>query len=284
MFTVTLPDNQQYHCLCNITGIPQGTSLIVTNNTNGQIRLKQSNTKPGNKSLEGYPVWPNQTVLVHGNDFMPVWCKGGTDGYVIVQELTSTVVPFTGIEFAQDIVTSGIEGFRRLQVDVGETGFFEAREFRFLRKIRNGFTYKFTSTVDFILYEQVFSISSGAYEFHAWREDNVTEQTPFNTDLTPYIINKNASEEYRDYGGDRYQSQVSIYTGGTISIGNTEQYTDYAELRTSGSTAQRASVSQGGNTQRYLPAGTYYLQFTQLETPLRGVYQIGWEERPPGVK
>ena len=283
MFTVSLPDNQSYHCLCELTGLPQGTSLIVTNNTGGIIRIEQGDNPPTTKR-SGYPIWPGQTSLVHGNDVMKVWCKGGTDGYVIVQELTSTVVPFVGVDFAQDIVTSGKEGFRRLQVDQGQTGFFEAREFRFLRKIRGAITLKFVSAVDFILYEQVFGISSGAYEFHAWRPNNVEETVTFTTDLTPYVINKNDSNEYRDYGGDRYQSQVTILSGGTIEITNAEDYMDYAEMRTSGSTAQRSSVSQSGNTQRYLPAGTYYLQFSSLESPIRGVYQIGWEERPPGVK
>jgi len=110
---------------------------------------------------------------------MPVWAKGGKDGYITVQPLTSTVMPLTGIEFPQDIVTSGIEGFRRLQVDMGQTGFFEARNFRFLRKLRQAVTYKFVSAVDFILFEQVFSVSTGAYEFHAWREDNVEETVSF---------------------------------------------------------------------------------------------------------
>lgn len=283
MINVILPSAQDYYNLYDLTGYEPGTSLIVTNSSNSQVRISQSETKPSVK-LIGFPVWPQQTSLVHGNDTMPVWIKGGTDGYIIVQELTSTVVPFVGIDFAQDIVTSGVEGFRRLQVDQGQTGFFEAREFRFLRKLRGDITFKFTSPVDFILYEQVFGVSTGAYDFHAWRLDNVEETVAFTGDETQFVVNKNGSAEYRDYNGDRYQSQVTIQSGGTVEITDTEQYTDYVEMRTSGATAQRVSVSQSGNTQRYLPAGTYYLRFIALNEPLRGTYQIGWEERPPGVK
>jgi len=127
-------------------------------------------------------------------------------------------------------------------------------------------------------------VSTGSYKFHAWREDNVEETVSFGTDLSQYIVNKNGSNEYRDYDGNRYQTQVSILSGGTLAINNLEDYTDYAEMRTSGATAQRTSVSQSGNTQRYLPAGTYYLQFSIVDGPIRGVYQIGWEERPLGTK
>jgi hypothetical protein len=283
MFKVTLPSNDDFYCLCNLTGLPLGQSLIITNNTNSQIRVNRVSVKPEDPLL-GFPVWPGQTILVHGNEEQPVWTRGNTNGYILVQTLTETMMPLTGVEFPQDIVTSGIEGFRRLQVDTGQTGFFEGREFRFLRKIRSGITFKFVSAVDFVLYEQVFGISSGAYEFHAWRVDNVEETASFGTDLSQHIINKNASGEYRDYNGDRYQTQVSISSGGTLAINDVELYTDYAEMRTAGSTAQRASVNQGGNTQRYLPAGTYYLSFTVLDALVRGTYQIGWEERPSGVK
>lgn len=281
--TIKLPNSADYHDLYQLSGFTMGESLIVVNNTGGQIRLHQSTEAPTER-LIGYPIWPNNTALAHGNDDLPVWCKGGTDGYVIVQKVTSTVLPFTGVEFAQDIVTSGKQGFRRLQVDQGQTGFFEGRNFRLIRKIRNEFVLKFESPVDFILYEQVFGVTSGNYEFHAWRTNNVEETAAFTDDLTQYVVNQNGSAEFRDYNGGRYQSQVTLTTGGAIAVADVEQYTDYAEMKTSNSTAQRSSVSQSGNTQRYLPAGTYYLEFTFIDTPVRGVYQIGWEERPAGVK
>lgn len=281
MSTLKLPNAYEFHDLYTLSGYPRGSSLVVTNNTSSQIRLLHEETFPEVK-IGGFPVWPTFTCLVHGNDERELWIKGGVDGYIVVQELTSTVVPFTGIELPHDIMTSKKEGFRRVQVDVAQTGFFEGREFRLARKINAAITYKFVSTVDFILYEQYFSVTTGAYEFDAWRESNVNESTPFTNNITPYVINKNLSGEYRDYSGDRYQSNVSIYTGGSITTIDADAYVDYIEMRTSGSTAQRSSINSSDNTQRYLPAGTYYLRFTTLDTPIKGMYQIGWEERPIG--
>lgn len=283
MFTFKLPSTQGYFDLTELANLPKNQSFIVTNNSGTQLRIVQSETEPTGK-LEGFPIWPNDTALVHGNDSFPVWAKGGTDGYVTIQPLTSTVIPLTAVELPQDIVTSGIEGFRRLQVDQGQTGFFEGRNFRFLRKVRSSVTYKFVSDVDFILYEQNLSCSQGAYEFHAWREDTITEDTAFTTDLTQYIAKQNISNEYRDYSGGRYQSQVQIFSGGSITISDLEAYVDYVESRSANATAQRATVGQVSNTQRYLAAGTYYLQIDVLDDPVRGIYQIGWEERPPGTK
>ena len=286
MFRVTVPTTDDFYCLCDLTGIDQGKSVIVTNNTNSILRINRSLDKPTDPLLS-FPVWPAQTIVVHGNDIQPIWARGSAQGHILVQMLTETVMPLTCVEFPQDIVTSGVEKFRRLQVDQGQTGFFEGRNFRFMRKIRGDVIFKFTSTVDFVLYEQEFNVSSGNYEFHAWNADNVTETSSFNTDLSNRILNQNSSSEYRDYDGDRYQTQVTIGTGGSINVIDEDAYNDYADMVTSGFTAFRTGVTELANTQRYLSAGTYYLQFTDLSTGstgVRGIYQIGWEERPEGVK
>lgn len=287
MFNVNLPNTEDYHDLYALTGITEGTSLIVTNSTSKPLLIVQTDLEQPENENEGFQLMPKQTALVHGNDMMKCMCKGPTVGYITVQMLTSTVMPLIGVEFAQDIVTSGEEGFRRLQVDQGQTGFFEAREFRMIKKIEftgtgQTRTFKFTSNVDFILFEQQISVSSGSFEFYAWRDDNINELTPFTTPVN--FINKNISSEYRDYNGGRYQSQVIIEKGGTIDVIDEDLFADYADMRTSNATSQRITVGGPQNTQRYLAAGTYYLQFVSLNNEVKGVYQIGWEERPPGVK
>lgn len=55
-------------------------------------------------------------------------------------------------------------------------------------------------------------------------------------------------------------------------------------MTTAGATAQKVSIDGTEGTQVFLPAGTYYLEFTALFAPVRGLYQIGWEERPSGLK
>lgn len=284
--TIILPSND-FVDLNVATGIPVGTSIIVTNNTGSQLRLFQLNdTEPSR--LDGFPVWPGQTCLVHGNDILPVLAKGGTDGRIVVQPLTSTVLPLTAVELPQDIVTSGVEGFRRLQVDIGQTGFFEAREFRLVRKIDlptvgDSIIFKFTSPIDFILFEQDFAVSSGGYEFYAWRDIDLTEDTPFNTEV-PFFNKNNSDNEYRDYDGGRYEPQVNITTGGSISVIDSDQYADYNLMKASNATSQRITVSSASNRQRYLRAGSYYLEFIALSNDTLGTYNIGWEERPSGTK
>lgn len=170
------------------------------------------------------------------------------------------------------------EGFGRLRVDVGETGLFEAREFRVVRKLvltGTALVWRFTSAVDFILHEQTFGASEGDLEFHAWRAADVTPSGTFATPVR--IIGKNGSSEYREFNGARYVSQVSIMSGGSITPIDAEEYVDYDRAKTASSTAQRSSVGGTPNSVRYLPAGTYYLQITGTG---EGRLALAWEERP----
>lgn len=287
MITIKLPDGDNYHSLNDLTGYPPGVSLIVRNASNNQMRITQTTDKPAPSSLEGFPVWPTDTVLVHGNDAITTWCRGTQNGYIVVQELTSTITPFTGIEFPQDIVTSGVEGFRRLQVDQGQTGFFEAREFRAIRKIRlatgESQVYKFISTVEAIVRELRFAVTDGNYEVHIWDGSNVTETVVSSTPVT--IFNKNDSQnEYRDYNGARYQSQVSVFTGGAITVTDPTLYRDYVELKTANATANESTIDSSAGQQRYIPATTYFVEIYAISGPVRGLLSMMWEERPIGVK
>lgn len=182
-----------------------------------------------------------------------------------------------------DLLTSDKPGFRRVQVDVGQTGFFEGRDFRLIRKLNFNTTiiYKFSSPVDFILFEQGFSCSVGDFEFFAWRSGDVTETAPFNTELP--IFGKNISSEYRSFNGGPYQAQATVSTGGTLSIPDRSRYVDYARLATSNATAQRVTVGGPANSQRYLAAGDYYLEFVPAAAS-EGAFQIAWEERPGEVQ
>jgi hypothetical protein len=179
----------------------------VTNNTSGQVRIHQANTAPtSEENLLGFPVWPGQSVTVQGNaeNNFHTYIKGSTSGYIIVQQLSSTVLPVMNAELAHDILTSGKQGFRRLQIEEGQTGFFEGRGFRSLVKIRLSsggiVSYKFSCTEAFILEQLRFAISSGNYEVHIWSSDNV-EETVISSTPVP-IFNKNLSDERRtDYAG-----------------------------------------------------------------------------------
>lgn len=171
------------------------------------------------------------------------------------------------------------EGFQRLQVDVAETGFFEGRNFRVVRKLvltGTPITYRFSSAVDFILHEQQFATSVGDLELFVWRSTMGTPGGVFGTPVL--VIGKNISAEYREYGGLRYASQVLIHSGGTFTPTDAEVYADYDRAKTSNATAQQLTVGGSSNSERYLAAGDYYLTASGTG---EGRLALGWEERPP---
>ena len=177
--------------------------------------------------------------------------------------------------FPANMATDAEDGFRRIKTDVGQTGFFEGREFRIHRKFTTPITLKFIAPVEFIISFQGFGIASGEFEFFAWRGNNVTENTAFTTELP--IFGKNTSLTRPLFGNDFYQRQCSIFSGGTITPTNPDLYADYGRLKTATATAQVTSLEGAGREERYLTIGVYYLQFTG---PAEASFRLTWEERP----
>lgn len=182
-----------------------------------------------------------------------------------------------------DMVTSDLTGFRRLRVDVGQTGFFEGREFRMVRKVSvpagTPLVFRFTSAVDFILFEQALNCSVGDIEFFAWRNTQGVAGGTF-TPLPVAPIGKNISDSRPLFEGLTYSSQVQLATGGTFTPTDAQQYVDYDRAKTAGATAQQLSVQGGNESVRYLAAGTYYLILTSLDGTSVGSFALAWEERP----
>lgn len=193
---------------------------------------------------------------------------------------------FTLPGIPSDLLTSNKAGFRRFQVDVGQTGLFEGREFRIVRKVvipaATPLVFRFTSVVDFMLAEQELNTSVGDIELLAWRDAQGVASGTFSANVPP--IGKNTSAEFRDYGAGRYVSQVTITTGGIFTPTDPESYVDYDRAKTAGATAQQVSVSGGDESVRYLAAGTYYLQLTSLDATSQGRFVLSWEERPSAVQ
>lgn len=180
------------------------------------------------------------------------------------------------------LLTSTAEGFARLRSDVGQTGLFEGREFRMVRKVSvvagTPLVFRFTSAVDFLLFEQSLNCSSGDLEFFAWRSTQGVAGGAF-TALPVAPIGKNISLTRRLYDGLPYASQVQLATGGTFTPTDPQQYVDYDRAKTAGATAQQLSVQGGNDSVRYLAAGTYYLILTSLDGTSVGRFALAWEER-----
>lgn len=175
-----------------------------------------------------------------------------------------------------DLLTSDKESFRRLRVDVGQTGFFEGREFRMVRKVSvpasTPLVFRFTSAVDFILFEQTLDCSVGDIEFFAWRSTQGVAGGTF-TPLPVAPIGKNIGAALRLYDGLPYASQVQLATGGRFTPTDAQQYFDYTRSKAALATVQQLSV-QG------LAAGTYYLILNSLSGTSVGRFALAWEERP----
>lgn len=168
-------------------------------------------------------------------------------------------------------VTGNSEATARLPVDVGQTGFFERREFRISEELNiptgTSLVYKFVSPVNFILWEQDLSSDANLLKFEAIVGG--TEGGSF----TPVTIwGKNRMTEQPVYAG-----QVTISKGGTITGG---QVAEVLRIQAAGATAQRSSVGSSVGSERGLPAGTYHLMLSAIGGDVTGTFALVWEERP----
>lgn len=170
------------------------------------------------------------------------------------------------------LMTDGDGESARLRVDNGQTGFFAGREFRsfyeFSIPAGQSVVLKFSSPVDFVLFQQNITVDAGGVKYTA--EISGTEGGTF----TPLpIIGKNRMVERPV---PYYEPLVTIGQGGTFSGGTA---VDVARVVTAGATAQQITVGMTAD-ERGLPAGDYYIRLSALGNgTATGVYSLFWEER-----
>lgn len=179
-----------------------------------------------------------------------------------------------------DILTSKKETFRRVRVDVAQTGFFEGREFRSFREfsIASGQSLwiKVSAPVAFILFEQSLTVDSGSIRFSAF--SGATGTGDYTVQLP--VIGKNRMPSRRQYDtvSGYYEPQITLSTGGAATGGN---LVEVFRVVAANSTAQQATVGGIVATERGLPAGDYYLKLENISnSTATGVYSLFWEERP----
>lgn len=188
------------------------------------------------------------------------------------------------VEFPPDLLTSTNEGYRRLRVDQGQTGFYEGREFRtffeFNIPSNNTQVFKFVSPINFMLFEQSLSVDAGSIRLEAFV--NATAVATFNTPL-PIVGKNRMSTRPTPF----YTSQIVATThaapvtlgSGITTVGATR--TGLSRIVAANATAQQQSVSGGTQSERGLPAGTYYVRLHNFGSgAATGVYSLIWEERP----
>lgn len=277
MKIVNVPD--VYTNLNTLASISVSKSFVITNHSSSLVTLIVSSTQPL-ETDRGFPLYSGQTFYVEESDTV-VWIKG-TAGKVIIQDTAEVVSPYSVSNLPRDVWTSSTEGFRRLRVDTGQTGLFEGREFRtffeFNIPANNVQVLKFVSPIDFMLFEQTITVDSGSVRFQALT--GATEISSFNTSI-PVIGKNRMAQRKQPY----YTSVITINThaapvafGSGISGGTV---VENSRIVASNATAQQQTVNAGNQSERGLPAGTYYLRLHNFGSgSATGVYSIAWEERP----
>ena len=171
----------------------------------------------------------------------------------------------------------------RMRVDVGQTGFFDRRQFRISLEMTIGATplwLRFTSPVNFILQRQDIDVDQGGIRMRAYRS---TQGAPGGSFATPVPIwSNNGMDE-----APEYIPQVTIFSGGTFTPSGGQSPTETIRVMSNpgggGPTAgSRNTASGDAFGERGLAAGSYYLNFERLSAEADGVGVFGllWEERP----
>lgn len=174
----------------------------------------------------------------------------------------------------EDVFTSKNHGHRRWQVDVGQTGLTEGREFRTFVRFNIGTGAKlymrFTSPVPFVIFDETIVISDGEIDSTASRTATSVSGswTP-----APQIGRSTAPDRPFPY----YTPQALLDYGGTYTPG--VEVGPPILIKTSGATGQQTSVHGSNSRERKLDAGTYYIYISAI-TAAKGCYYLEWEEKP----
>lgn len=159
----------------------------------------------------------------------------------------------------------------RLKVDVAQTGFWEAREFRFEYELSGDIVIKFNSPIDFILQSQSLLSHDGVATLAVYLANQGVIGGAFDQPIT--TVNNNLLSTAPAYAG-----QILLSTGGTFTPSDNDPNFAREYIKTVAATATSQRNTVGGNTvpERGLPAGEYYLVFTGVDAS----YRLLYEERP----
>ena len=174
-------------------------------------------------------------------------------------------------------------GYERLRVDVGQTGFFEGREFRAYFEFASekstslavGGTryFRFTAPVQFILQTQRLVCDTGGIRLRAFTD--ATDGGGWSTAIP--AIGKNRMDERRQ---PFYAAQCTLETGGSFT-GGTE--VDVLRARVASQSVSSQNVGASQDDERGLPISQFFLiaqPLAGVNDASQGIYSIEWEERP----
>lgn len=171
--------------------------------------------------------------------------------------------------------------YARMAVDVANTGFWEGTEFRISYEfnIPTATTqcFRFNSgSLDFLLQLQKLSVDQAAIRLRVYRSTQGVESGTWNESIPIYRQN------FTQYTKDIDPVTV-IDSGGVFTPNGGEAAVETLRVRSSGSTAQRTSISGDIADQRGIGAGVYYLCLENIaNSTATGVFDLRWEELSEG--
>lgn len=173
----------------------------------------------------------------------------------------------------QALLTDDLDGRPRMRVDVGQTGFFDGREFRTFRRLSlsSGATLvvKAVVPVNTILFGMSLDVVEGWADIET--VTGGTEGGSFPETLP--IFNRNSMTTAPSYAPQVVLTAGGTHTGGTVL--------DAISARSSGATAQAASVGVSTADERGIAPGTYYFRVANPGNgSVTGIWHARWEERP----
>ena len=178
------------------------------------------------------------------------------------------------IEPSPDLMTDGGYGdYRRLCVDVGQTGFFAGREFRtfaeFSIATESKLVIKVVAGVDTVI--QNFGAELDLAELRIELKYGGTEGGTFATSLPVFKTNTMST-------ASSYTSQVTMASGGTHTGGTV---VDLLTLYSGDNQNKAIQSSASENQPQGFSAGTYYIHLINTDGAIAsGIFRARWEERP----
>jgi len=171
----------------------------------------------------------------------------------------------------------------RVKIEPSTEGFWKGMDYRISEEIAVGATdlvFRFESTKNFILRNQVVEADAGAIRFRVYRDVQGTEGGTFDTDIPIYKVNF-------IQGVPDVATGVNITTGGTFTPAALPLGKAVETIRVKSSTQSNRQITISGDigTERGLPPGVYYIvldRFTGSGTS-EGVVAVQWEELESGV-
>ena len=180
-----------------------------------------------------------------------------------------------------DLLTSSRYKYRRIRVDLAQTGFFEGREFRTFKELNipQGQTVvmRINVPVNTILQSVALTLDAGSVKLRT-----VAGGTPVGsfTENMPVIAkNTMTGGEFPAPPMPLYLPQDTVNYGATGLTGGVD--IDVIRMVVANASGQAQTVGAAVDDSRGVGPGTYYWVFTNFGTgAATGVFSSFWEERP----